>query len=528
LITNPILPGFHPDPSIIRVEDDYYIAVSTFEWFPGVLIYHSRDLIHWQLVVRPLNRTSQLDMVGVPDSGGVWAPCLSYDNGTFYLAYTNVKNMKGIWRDMPNYLVTAQQVDGEWSEPIYLNSVGHDPSIFHDDDGSKWLVQMKWEYENGKNVFGGIVLQEYSPESNQLTGPQHMIFRGTERGFTEAPHLYKRNGYYYLITAEGGTWYEHCVTMARSTSIMGPYELHPDNPILTSEDDESLELQKAGHADLVETQDGEWYMVHLCGRPLERRGRCVLGRETAIQKVEWKEDGWLYMAGGGHKPRIEVKALELSVADSIPLQARDDFEDEALGLEYQTLRIPLGEEWMSLKERRGFLRLRGRESLSSQHAQSLVARRQQSHVFTAQTYVEFMPDSSRQMAGLIAYYNTDNYYYVCLSKLEESDNVIVRLLNCSRGIYEEPTGRGLSIGQVNGCHFKLEVDRDQGRFSYSLNSLNWEQLEPILDMGRLSDDYIGGKSFTGNFVGICCQDLSGSRKHADFDYFEYRETVDKG
>jgi xylan 1,4-beta-xylosidase len=260
VIRNPILAGFNPDPSILRVGSDYYIATSTFEWYPGVQIHHSRDLVHWRLLTRPLRRAQQLNMLGVPDSCGIWAPCLSYDGGEFHLIYTNVKrygtttlgaNSGCVFRDLDNYLVTATEIDGEWSDPVFLNSSGFDPSLFHDDDGRKYLVNMLWDHRPGRNRFAGIVLQEYSATERRLTGDRSLIFTGTSIGLTEAPHLYKRNGYYYLLTAEGGTGWGHAVTMARSRELRGPYELHPDTYILTTRDRPDVELQRAGHADLV-------------------------------------------------------------------------------------------------------------------------------------------------------------------------------------------------------------------------------------------------------------------------------------
>lgn len=264
---NPILTGFNPDPSICRVGEDYYIAVSTFEWFPGVGIYHSKDLKNWRLVSRPLNRVSQLDMKGNPNSGGVWAPQLSYADGKFWLIYTDVKVTEGQWKDCHNYLVTCETIDGEWSEPIYLNASGFDPSLFHDDDGRKYLVNMYWDHRVGHHNFYGIVLQEYDPEKQKLVGPKKIIFKGTDAKLTEAPHLYKINGYYYLMTAEGGTRFEHQVTLARSKNIDGPYEVHPDNPLITSYPYPHNPLQKAGHASMVHTHTDEWFLVHLTGRP---------------------------------------------------------------------------------------------------------------------------------------------------------------------------------------------------------------------------------------------------------------------
>src|SRR3954467_13027217 len=203
-IRNPILPGFNPDPSIVRVGEDYYIATSTFEWFPGVQIHHSRDLVNWRLLTRPLTRASQLDMLGDPDSGGVWAPCLTHADGLFHLIYTDVKRYGrttvggasgASLRDFHNYLVTAETIDGHWSDPVYLNSSGFDPSLFHDADGKKYLLNQLWDHRPGHSRFAGIVLQQYDAAARTLVGSRKNIFRGTALGLTEAPHLYQRNGY---------------------------------------------------------------------------------------------------------------------------------------------------------------------------------------------------------------------------------------------------------------------------------------------------------------------------------------------
>lgn len=520
-IYNPILPGFNPDPSIVRVNDDYYIATSTFEWFPGVQIHHSKDLANWELVTRPLIRLSQIDMAGNPDSGGVWAPCISYNKGIFYLVYTNVRSHKNIWRDMHNYLVTTRDIRGNWSDPIYLNSAGHDPSLFHDEDGREWILNVEWEYIDGKNI-SGIVIQEYSNEKKTLIGQKYNIFKGTAVGSTEGPHLYMRNGYYYLLTAEGGTWYNHCITVARSRCILGPYEIHPENPILTSRDDESLELQKAGHGDLVETQDGEWYIVHLCGRPITPYRRCVMGRETAIQKVVWKDDDWIYLSNSNSKPSIKVESPHLAEFKIPEIMVKDEFEKDELDINFQTLRVPLGENALSLKERKGFLRLKGHESLSSLHFQSLVARRQQSFCYMAETVLEFDPGSTRHMAGLVVYYNTDNYYYLCVSFNTDTGKNL-RVIVCNRSKLVELTGEGISIEGAGRVGLRIEVNKEKGQFYYSLDEIIWIEIGNQLDMSKLSDDFIEGKAFTGTFIGMCCQDMSGDGIYADFDYFKYKE-----
>ena len=372
-IKNPILKGFNPDPSIIRVGGDYYIATSTFEWFPGVQIHHSKDLIHWTLIARPLSRKSQLDLIGCPDSCGVWAPCLSYDNGIFYLVYSNVRSFDGPWKDAPNYLVTTNDIRGEWSDPIFLSGVGFDGSLFHDTDGKKWFTSLRVDHRNGK-LFGGIVLQEYSDAQRQLIGPMHSIFQGSEIAKTEGPHLYNINGYYYLVTAEGGTEYGHAMSIARSKSITGPYELHPNIYLVSSRSYPKIPLQKAGHGDLVQTEDGRWFTVFLVGRPLSERGKCMLGRETAIEEVVWKEDDWPYLKSGLDYPRMEIPLTEnvdntsTNESELHVYTEHHAFDSPNIPFVFQSLRQPFHPHWISLSARPGYLRLIGKESLSSFHS----------------------------------------------------------------------------------------------------------------------------------------------------------------
>ncbi|MDB4381152.1 glycoside hydrolase family 43 protein, partial [Mariniblastus sp.] len=336
MIKNPILPGFNPDPSICRVGDDYFIATSTFEWFPGVQIHHSRDLVHWRLLTHALKETRLLDLKGVPSSGGVWAPALSHRDGLFYLCYTVVHQHEAATKDTPNFLVTSPSIEGPWSDPVMINASGFDPSLFHDRDGKKYWLNMVWDHRPNKHPFLGIALQPFDPVENRLTGKPELIFKGSEIGLTEGPHLYQRNDWYYLLTAEGGTEYEHAVTLARSRNILGPYEIHPANPILTSNGHPNLKLQKAGHASLVETQTGQWYMPHLCGRPLPDTQRCNLGRETAIQQVEWRDDDWLYLIGEGNSPANEVAAPNLPSHPWPTTPARAPFDS----IQYATPRLP--------------------------------------------------------------------------------------------------------------------------------------------------------------------------------------------
>lgn len=525
-ITNPILRGFHPDPSIVRVGGDYYIATSTFEWFPGVQIHHSRDLVNWELVARPLARVSQLDLRGVLDSGGVFAPSLSFHKGLFHLVYTVVRTGERRFMDSHNYLVTSPTIAGEWSEPVFLHSEGFDPSLFHDDDGRTWLLSMTWDFRQSPHQMGGIILQEYDPAAQCLVGKPQRIFAGADGvDGSEGPHVFRRGGWYYLIVAEGGTAYGHFVTMARSRTLTGPYEIHPDNPILTARDCSDHPLQKAGHASVVETPQGEWFLAYLASRPLPGTRRCPLGRETCLARAVWGEDGWLRLAGGGRLPPVQIEAPGETAARVQRAPARDDFDRDTLEAMYQTLRIPLGEDILSLRERPGYLRLKGRESPLSWFQQALVARRQQAFAYTAATCLEFEPATYKQMAGLICWYNTGSFFYLAVTHNAVMGKSLWLLASEGRDL-RFPIKGGIPLtGSPRVC-LRVEVDGARLQFSYAREGGGWTPVGPVLDASVLSDDYgqqRGTGWFTGAFVGVCCQDLTGHRAAADFDWFEYVE-----
>ncbi|TWF54222.1 glycoside hydrolase family 43 protein [Neorhizobium alkalisoli] len=534
MIRNPILPGFNPDPSICRVGEDYYIATSTFEWYPGVQIHHSRDLVNWTLVRRPLERASQLDMRGNPDSCGIWAPCLSFADGLFYLVYTDVKRYDGNFKDAHNYIVTSPTIEGEWSDPVYVNSSGFDPSLFHDDDGKKWFLNMQWNHRTESYggapkhpAFDGILLQEWDPVAKELVGPIRNIFAGSSLGLVEGPHLFKRNGWYYLTTAEGGTGYDHAVTMARSRQIEGPYEMHPQTHLITSKDHPTAVLQRAGHGQYVETSEGEVYHTHLCSRPLAPSRRSPLGRETALQKCIW-EDDWLYLAQGGVVPDVEVPAPSGGFPVEKPKRLETLFEGPDLPTEFQWLRTPLPERIFSLQARPGHLRLYGRESIGSWFEQSLVARRQEHHAFRAETIVDFEPETYQQAAGLTHYYNRHKFHAAVVT-LHEKLGRVVTVFSCpgdfphARMIF--PAGSGVSVAD-GPVHLAMQVtDNDLQFYWRDGGSNDWQELGPVLDASVISDE--GGRgehgSFTGAFVGMFAFDTSGRAKYADFGGFSYEE-----
>jgi len=531
-IVNPILPGFNPDPSICRVGSDYYIATSTFEWFPGVQIHHSTDLVNWRLVTRPLDRASQLDMRGNPDSCGVWAPCLSYADGLFWLVYTDVKRFDGNFKDAHNHIITAPAIDGPWSEPTYVNSSGFDPSLFHDSDGRKWFLNMLWNHiSNGTGgspkhpSFAGILLQEYDAQAGKLIGPVKNIFAGSPHGLVEGPHLFKHGGWYYLTTAEGGTGYDHAVTMARSRSIDGPYEMHPAVHLITAKDAPDAPLQRAGHGQIVETPDGQVYHTHLTSRPLPGLRRSPLGRETAIQKCEWRDDGWLYLLQGGQVPAVEVDPPAKAARREAPKVIRYDFSTNTLPADFQWLRTPYPERLFSVSERPGWLRLYGRESVGSWFEQALVARRQEHFALRVETELDFRQATFQQAAGLTHYYNRHKFHFLAVSH-DARHGRALSILSCPGdwpdGRLDFPLDEPVALPANGDVGLAAEIDGATLQFFYRTTG-DWTAIGPALDASVISDE--GGRgehgSFTGAFLGMLAFDTGGSGLPADFAYFEY-------
>lgn len=551
-IHNPVLPGFHPDPSILRVGADYYLATSTFEWFPAVRLHHSTDLVTWRPMHGALTERRLLDLTGAADSCGVWAPNLTYADGLFYLVYTDVATfLSGYW-DPQNYLVTAPDPAGPWSDPVALHGRGFDASFFHDDDGTTWMLSMVADWRPGRNRFAGISIQRYDRDARRLTGPEHMIFKGTEAGFTEGPNLYRINGWYYLVTAEGGTSWEHQITVARSRELLGPYEVDPAGPMITSNGRPELTLQKAGHGSLVQTPEGEWFLAHLAARPYTPLGRCVLGRETAIQRVVWTSDGWPRVRDG--IPHDDVPgpgaddlpgpgaaaasaaapgsaSASASVPASAPEEEADEFDSPVLGPNWSTLRRPATPDWVSLTARPGFLRVFGGQSAAARQRPSLVARRVTAFRSSLETVVEFEPRNYRQLAGLTAYYNSRNWYYLHVTA-DDDGRPVLDLLACDNGRVSDVPGvrRPLTGGLPVGLRARFDGPDLTFAWAGRPGEGPWQDVGPAFDATTLSDEYaanvVEGEpeawGFTGAFLGLWVQDLGAEGAFADFDRAVYR------
>ncbi len=541
-IQNPVLPGFNSDPSIIRVEDTYYIATSTFEWFPGVRIHTSKDLVHWNLEAHPLSTVDLLDMRGNPASGGIWAPDLSYADGHFWLVYTDTKITDGSFKDMTNYLTTATDITGPWSEPIKLNGVGFDASLFHDDDGRKYLIQQTWDHREYKHAFDGLTLTEYDAKAERLLPETaRTVYRGTEVKLVEGPHIYKINGYYYIFAAQGGTVYTHEEVVARSKTLDAlSFETQPGEVFLTNFDTPFNYIQKQGHGGLVDTPSGEWYYASLCGRPwhhpnesiTEPRGWCTLGRETSIQKVEWDETGWPHIVGG-HGGTTEVDAPKDAIFTEAPANHNqfNEFDEKELDINFNTLRVPFDAKMGNINDEvPGHLRLYGQGSLENFFDLSLVARRWQAFNFNAETKVKFNPTSYQAMAGLTNYYNDKHYSWIFIT-WNEINGAVIEVAQNDRGNYTSfLKDDAIKIPEgTDYVWFRTKVRKQTYTYEYSFDGQTYFEIPIVLDAAILSDDYVNqtmGGFFTGAFVGLAAVDYAGYRTPADFDYFNYEELED--
>ncbi|WP_376795634.1 glycoside hydrolase family 43 protein [Thermogemmatispora sp.] len=426
--TNPIIPGFHPDPSICRVGDDYYLVTSSFEYVPGVPIFHSRDLVHWRQIGYCLTRPEQLPLPSEAPSLGIFAPTIRYHNGIFYMVTTNmdVLERRG---GRANFYVTASDPAGPWSDPIWLEQDGIDPSLFFDDDGRVYLTSTyaaggRRDLE-GSDPGWGIQQSEIDIATGKLLTEPHLIWKGTGGAYPEGPHLYKISGRYYLMIAEGGTSYGHMETIARGPSPWGPWEACPHNPILSHR---SLwrPIQATGHADLVQAQDGTWWLVCLGVRPQPSLALHHLGRETFLAPVVWDTNGWPHVGDEGRIRTTMEPEPQLPAAPWPPSPARDDFDHTRLDLPWNFLRWPPAGSW-SLTARPGFLRLMGNAAtLDNGKDLAFVGRRQEHIQCQAATRLEFAPQLDGHEAGLAVWMNRHHHYEIALTRLAGETWIIVR------------------------------------------------------------------------------------------------------
>lgn len=508
---NPIVPGFYPDPSICRVGGDYYLVNSTFAYFPAVPIFHSRDLVHWEQIGNVLDREEQIDLTMAEHSGGIYAPTLRYYAGTFYVITTNVTHGG-------NFIVVAANPAGPWSKPYFLKgSEGIDPSLFFDDDGTCYYTGTKGRREGGK-FFGDneVWLQKVDLKNMCLIGESYPIWHGALRDveWPEGPHIYKKDGYYYLLIAEAGTGHYHAVTIARSKNITEPFTGYQCNPILTHRHlGYHYPIVNVGHGDFVETEQGDWWMVVLASRPYGGYYR-NLGRETFLVPVTW-ENGWPVINYGIGCVESIFTPPNLPEYQVPSIQAKENFDSSALPYRFIFLRNPKISSY-SLTERKGFLRMKlTPETINEAVSPSFVGVRQTDLCFLAETRMEFVPMDESECAGLVILQN--NAFYYQLTSTLQNGKCILSLIKCENGIIAKLASVPYEKSTIN---LRIQAHNQDMTFSYSLDGENHSVLMDQVDGRILSTDIAGG--FVGTCMGMYCSSNGDiSENYADFDWFLY-------
>ena len=508
---NPILAGFHPDPAILRVANDYYLISSTFAYFPGIPIFRSRDLVNWTQIGNVIHRPEQLKFDSLGMSRGVFAPTINHHAGTFYVLNTCV-DCGG------NFLVTATNPAGPWSDPVWIPEVGGiDPSIFFDDDGKAYVINN--DEPTGGSTYQGhraIWIREFDLATKKVKGRATQIINGgvdiTQKPiWIEGPHIYKIDGKYYLSCAEGGTAVDHRQVVFRSDNVMGPYVPAPSstNPILTQrhlDPARPFPVTSAGHADFLQTQNGEWWGIFLATRPYDD-DYYNTGRETFLLPLEWK-DGWPSFVGGREPIPYAVKKPNLPAqpAPAIPTHGnftvREEFDGSALAPYWMMLRTPR-ERWWTLGG--GALTMRARpDDIAGKGQPSFVGRRQQHLRATFSTAMHFTPTKTGDRAGLVAFQG-ENFFYAMTVTLADGKPVVQ--VERRNGATDVPAViASKPLGAAAGAPVYLKIDADGPRYDFSFATQR-DQWTPVLenaDGKMLSTKGAGGAgaNFTGVVVGM--------------------------
>ena len=496
-LRNPIVPGFHPDPSVCRVGADYYLVNSSFQYFPGVPIFHSTDLQNWQQIGNVLDRQSQLPLEGLTSWQGIYAPTIRYHEGLYYMITTLVGGRGHL---NGNFMVTATHPAGPWSEPIRLEQNGIDPSLYF--EGEKCYM-----VSNPDNM---ITLCEIDPKTGRRLTESRGIWQGTGGRWPEGPHIYKIGEYYYLLISEGGTELAHSITIARSKDIYGPYEANPHNPILThcSLKGQDSDIQGTGHGDLVEDEAGNWWMTFLAYRNFNGSYH-HLGRETFLASVAWTADGWPVVNGG-----------EPIVLNEPPHKRVHYTFDKPIGPEWLYIQNP---DTAAYEVRNGRMRLYGAaEEMNKNRRPTFMGLRQEAAAFTLDTKISASELAENGEAGICVYQSNEGYVQCCLGNTHGEKRVKLRLfLKGVRALlFESPiegdTTRGLWL-RVSSTGHRYE-------FYYSTDGVEYRKMESV-HCSLLSTETVGG--FTGVILGIYAYagnaDRQTGRAYADFDYVEYVE-----
>lgn len=492
---NPVVSGMNPDPSICRVGEDYYLVTSSFLWYPGLPIYHSKDLINWNMIGYGLNRKSQLDL---SKGSGIYAPTLRYNKGTFYLITTNQRNGG-------NFIVTAKKPSGPWSDPTWVKELnGIDPSLFFDEDGKVYFTSTHPD---------GIVQAEIDVNTGKLTTSPKIIWTGTGGRYPEGPHLYKINGYYYLLISEGGTEYGHQAVIARSKTPWGPFESNPSNPILThkNKNAQGNPIQGTGHADFVQDTDGNWWTVLLAFR--QRGSHHHIGRETFLAPLVWDKNDWPVINKNGTVDlKMDVKTLPQVKVFDIP--EREAFDQDRWSLRWNFIRNPDSNAY-SLAQKKEWLTLNGASSsLSTGNQPTFLGFRQKDLSFTAETQLDFTPVNVNEEAGLSIYHRPEGHYD--LFQKTDGKNYFIVLRYTLGSLHQE-----LASLKCDGSNNRLRVQSDGQFYTFSYSSADNTNYQTLgrLETKFISSETIGG--FVGAYIGLYA--TGNGKKSAAKAYFKWMD-----
>lgn len=529
---NPIIPGYNPDPSICRVGDDFYLVNSTFEFFPGVPIYHSTNLVNWEIIGHCLTRREQLELEGCRNSGGIYAPTIRHHNGRFYMITTNVT-------DKGNFVVHTDDIRGEWSNPAWIDQGGIDPSLFWDDDDRCY-------YCSTGIIDGvrGIVAFEINPDTGEILSDKKVISPGCGGQCAEGPHIYKKDDWYYLMIAEGGTEYAHRETMQRSKSIWGPYEACPHNPIISHKEYKKSEIQATGHADLVEDKNGNWWLVFLGIRRFSHALLHNLGRETFLAPVTWNDEGWPVVGYNGNGTiELETDAPLPGTPDKVSHDIVIDFGKEERDKRLFYTRNPKMSDYLYSPEN-ATLTLKGTEvTINEPGASPTIMSFRQPQFTTTVTAQILLKNTNASRCGLAAYYNNDYHYEIYVGNLSENES---KSLGFSKyiGFYKHIHDMGVELARVpvvekDGCIndipadeavflIRVDTDREKYTFSYAVTSkglaaktadlaadgkvdesgITFTQIGSGLNAG-LSTEGTKTMTFTGTLFSLFCENGTG-------------------
>jgi len=487
---NPVIPGFFSDPSVCRVGEDYYLVNSTFEYFPGVPVFHSRDLVNWEMIGYCINRPAQL-----PAGLNIFATTIRYNKGVFYMITTNVAGFS-------NFFVTATNPAGPWSDPVLLEVQGIDPDLFFDTDGKVYIVSSTFD------------LHEIDIKTGKFLTEGRRIWNGTGGRYAEGPHIYRKDGFYYLMAAEGGTEEAHSETIARSKNIWGPYNPNPANPILAHANaaGQNNPIQGVGHADIVQAHDDSFWIVFHGYRSVGGGIHHILGRETCLAPVSWPKNGWPVVNGNG-TVTIKMTCSTLPLKPFPVKPSRVDFTTDKLGLEWNYINYPVTENY-SYTSRKGYLSLTGSPVTIEDHkSPTFIGRRLQDLYFTATTEAEFNPENSNEEAGMTL---LNNYsHFDILIKKSNGRRILFARLRFGSVIYESKE----TILKPGPVRLMISGENSTFAFSYSQGNSSFKEIQKV-DSRFLSSETVGG--FTGVFVGLYA---TGNGKacntKADFKWFEY-------